>query len=383
MHRQRDPVPWISLENCLDVLRDPRLHPVMIRLEPSDDITIGNHVVCGPHVGLLIREGRTTAAILTSRDLIEVPLKTPMRNVIQRALAEQVMAALCQDNPDPATMPVWTDEWENRDLLIAELAAALFKSERMIRIAIRRKDPTVHVPECPWLLAGYEYMGAFRVERGLIVADRCYVHREERFLSVRTPCLSGVWHEYRRHDPNFDGRTVAVLVVHENHFDKAKEPGIELGVFGVDAGCAVIVDQRILDNTQLVEQLNQSCDWDEGPIADMGCFALTYDGDGLYRVRGIEHAGEIVAVRANLSRDETYDYHTPPPPKQYQESLEAEVATAGQAKPYAPSETFVQGDQVSHKKFGIGIVRRIVDAGKVEIAFPEGVKVLVHGQKRS
>lgn len=341
-------------------------------------------VVCGRHVGLLIRQGRSTATILTSRDVVDVPANAPMRPVIQREYGEQIMAVLCQKKPDLSTMPVMADVWEEDvEVLFTELAASLHKSERMVRIALRKKDPTVFVPERPWLLKGYEYMGTFRVERGLIVADRCYVNRAQLLLALRTPCLAGTWHIYRRHDPDFDGCTIGLLVVHEDHFDKAKEPGKELGVFGVDAGCAVIVDQRILDHPDLVEKLVESADWDQGPISDFGCFAETYDGDGMYAVRGIEHAGEIVAVRANLTRDPDCDYHTPPPPALEVKLHEAAVAAAGQAKPYATTETFVLGDNVTHKKFGSGIVRRIVDAGKVEIEFLEGLKVLVHGQKKS
>ncbi len=354
----------------------------MIRLRPSADVTRGDNVVCDPHVGLLIREGRTSATILTPRDLVDVPIHAPMRPVIQREFAEKIMAVLCRDNPDRSDMPVWADVWENRDVLIAELAASLYKSERMVRIALRKKDPTVPIPERPWHFAGFEYMGHFVAQRGLIVADRCYVHREEKFLSVRTPCLSGTWHIFRRYHPDFDGRTVALLVVHEDHFDKAKEPGNELGCFGVDAGCAVIVDLRVLENAELVEKLTQSSDWDEGPVDDVGCYSLTFDGDGLYNVRGVEHDGEIVAVRANVSRDPDYDYHTPPPTIS-KTSPEIEVPASAQAKPYAPSETFVPGDYVTHKKFGTGIVKSIVDKGKVEITFPEGIKILVHGQTKS
>lgn len=304
-----------------------------------------------------------------------------MRPVIPQELAQQVMDVLCGEGADAASMPVWAEVWEDRDVLIAELAAALCKSERVIRIALRQKDSTARVPECPWHLSGYEYMGAFRVERGLIIADRCYVNRDHRLLAVKTPALAGNWHVYLRYDPNFDARTINVLVVHENHFELAKEPGEEIGFFGVDAGCAVIVDQRVLDDAELVHALTETSDWDEGIIRDLGCFAHTYDGDGVYRVRAVQHAGAVVAVRVNVSRDENYDYHTPPPPQEYTESLGKAMATTGPAKPYAITATFAEGDRVVHKKFGEGLVTRIVDAGKVEISFAEGVKTLVQGQK--
>src|SRR5262249_42076083 len=142
------------------------------------------------------------------------------------------------------------------------------------------------------------------------------------------------WHVYLRYDPYFEGRTVSILVVHEDHFELAKQPGEELGFFGVDAGCAVVVDQRVLDDAELVHALKEGSDWEEGLIRDVGCYAHTYNGDGVYRVRAIRKEDAVVAVRVNVSRDENYDYHTPPPTKQYTKSLEKAMTAAGPAKPY-------------------------------------------------
>lgn len=305
-----------------------------------------------------------------------------MRPVIQRELAQHVVNALCKEGDAQSSSPVWAEVWKNEDVLMAELAAAFRKSERVVRAALRRKDPTLRAPESPWPLAGYEYMGAFRVERGLIVADRCYVNQDHMLLSARTPALAGTWHAYIRNEPHLEMRTVAMLVVHEDHFDFAKQPGVKFGNIGVDAGCAVIVDQRALDDAELVHALTETSDWDEGLIRDVGCFAHTNNGDGMYKALAIHHGDVVVAVRANLSRDEAYDYHTPPPPKEYTSSLEGALATAGPAKPYSIHATFVEGDRVAHKKFGEGLVTNVINAGKVEISFPEGVKMLVHGQKK-
>lgn len=354
----------------------------MVILDPSGSVSPFAQVVCGHHVGHLIRERKTTVCILTSRDLVEVSVNAPMRVVISRELAQQIVEALCRGEVDPASLPVWAEVWQHRDVLLAELAAALGCSERLLRVALRRKDASFRRPECPWPLAGYEYMGSFRAEKGLVIADRCYINREHKLLAIKTPCLAGTWHGYLRHDPNFSGRTVSILVVHENHFDLVKHPGEELGVFGVDAGCAVIVDQRVLDNAPLLHALTETSDWDEGIIEDAGIFSYTYDGDGVYRARAILQEGVVVALRVNVSRDEDYDYHTPPPSEHYTKSLAEEITAAGPAKPYATTETFAVGDQVTHKKFGLGLVKRAVDAGKVEIAFPEGMKTLVHAQKK-
>jgi hypothetical protein len=354
----------------------------MSLLNPAGVVKLYDSVICGPYVGTLFREGSQTSTIWTRRDMVDVPAKAPMRSVIPRELAEQVLRAFCEGGPENPKMPVWARAWDNRDVFIAEMAAALYKSPRFVAAALRNKDPSVPVPHCPWLLSGYEYLGTFRVTRGLIIADRCYVDQEHILLARKTPALAGTWHAYIRHDPTFAGRNIALLVVHEDHFERAKDYGEALGHFGVDAGCAIIVDQRVLDDSELVHALKESSEWDEGLIRDVGIYAHTYDGDGVYTVRGIRQGGDIVAVRANVTRDANNDYHTPPPSEEYTKSLEEDLEKAGPAKPYAPTEKFVPGDRVIHKKFGTGLVESIVEGGKVEIAFPEGVKLLVHGQKK-
>lgn len=50
-----------------------------------------------------------------------------------------------------------------------------------------------------------------------------------------------------------------------------------------------------------------------------------------------------------------------------------------QAKKYSPRETFVVDDVVDHPTFGLGLVRGVRD-GKVEVAFKQEDKILVHGK---
>lgn len=49
------------------------------------------------------------------------------------------------------------------------------------------------------------------------------------------------------------------------------------------------------------------------------------------------------------------------------------------AKKYSPRETFVVDDVVDHPSFGLGLVRAVRD-GKVEVAFKQEDKLLVHGK---
>ncbi len=45
---------------------------------------------------------------------------------------------------------------------------------------------------------------------------------------------------------------------------------------------------------------------------------------------------------------------------------------------YGISETFKEGDIITHKKFGDGYVIAVL-AGKVSVAFVDGERTLVHG----
>jgi hypothetical protein len=54
--------------------------------------------------------------------------------------------------------------------------------------------------------------------------------------------------------------------------------------------------------------------------------------------------------------------------------------TPAEFTPYTIAATFAAGQLVSHKKFGDGVVSEIIDAGKVQVIFSDGPKVLVQGK---
>ena len=60
-----------------------------------------------------------------------------------------------------------------------------------------------------------------------------------------------------------------------------------------------------------------------------------------------------------------------------------EKAIAGRGvtefKPYNVSASFAEGDLIRHKKFGDGLVTRIIDAHKVEVLFRDEAKTLAQG----
>lgn len=60
-----------------------------------------------------------------------------------------------------------------------------------------------------------------------------------------------------------------------------------------------------------------------------------------------------------------------------------EKAIAGRGmsdfKPYSIAAVFEEGDLVRHKKFGDGVITRVVDAHKVEVLFKDETRTLAHG----
>ena len=53
--------------------------------------------------------------------------------------------------------------------------------------------------------------------------------------------------------------------------------------------------------------------------------------------------------------------------------------TASEFNSYRVDQTFAEGDLVRHKKFGDGVVTRILDAKKVEILFRDEPRTLAQG----
>ena len=49
-----------------------------------------------------------------------------------------------------------------------------------------------------------------------------------------------------------------------------------------------------------------------------------------------------------------------------------------QARRYKISESFEPDDIMDHKKFGVGLVSRVLVDSKIEVVFNDGTKVLVH-----
>ena len=50
------------------------------------------------------------------------------------------------------------------------------------------------------------------------------------------------------------------------------------------------------------------------------------------------------------------------------------------AKRYRMDESFAAEEVIDHKKFGLGLVQRVMSDGKMEVLFPDGPRILVSGR---
>ncbi len=58
------------------------------------------------------------------------------------------------------------------------------------------------------------------------------------------------------------------------------------------------------------------------------------------------------------------------------------VADLDKVRSYAMKRSYGEGDVISHKVFGIGIVIREVEEQKMEVSFQEGTRLLVRNRRR-
>jgi hypothetical protein len=118
---------------------------------------------------------------------------------------------------------------------------------------------------------------------------------------------------------------------------------------------------------------------------------LTCHTQHLYRAHAPGHVPQAPAVRggsvavAARPSDRAPRSHGPTRAEQARVDRERswEKAIAGRSlaefKPYNVSAKFNEGDLIRHKKFGEGVVTRVIDAAKVEVLFRDEARMLAHG----
>lgn len=55
-------------------------------------------------------------------------------------------------------------------------------------------------------------------------------------------------------------------------------------------------------------------------------------------------------------------------------------ATGSAPRLYSMRETYAEGEAILHRKFGVGYVTGVADAGKIRVYFRDGERLLVHGR---
>jgi hypothetical protein len=333
------------------------------------DARLVDHVVVGDRVGWIHIDRQDRITLVTHAQPCPLDPDTPIRATMGRDKAEaQLKLMIAADGPA-------TPE----PLLLDELALDLGLTRRMVCLILRRRDGSIEPPESPLGVPDHDYMGAFDAGDSLVLADRCYVAETRPILANATPATPGRWHAFIRHEPLYSDRSVALLVVHEEHLDDATLEGTRLGSFGVDSGSAVIVDGRARHRAELFVAER---DWQEGLFDGVGCFSWTTDGDGVFDSRVHLRDGRATMLRASLG-DPQYAFYRPPKPppsaaeqRRFQQALD----TAGAARDYSPRVRFAVGDRLRHPTFGDGVVRELLADRKIAVAFGDGPRTLVHGR---
>jgi hypothetical protein len=249
-----------------------------------------------------------------------------------------------------------------RELFLAELAAALGTTPRMLRAAIRARKSALAPPQP---VPGYEYLGSFTSAGELTVGDPCYIGRKVHpamgfALSVKVTGHPGVWHVFVRSATGTDrGRTAELAVVHESGFGVyADQP---VASFGVDSGTA-----GVFDRTCPKPDLDMPVE--EGVVSGLGALARSGYGDGFYPVFAGRHGGKAAKLRLVFIADEP------------DVDRLIGVVDVAAAKRYAASARFELGDTIEHVKFGVGAVVRVDADGKIDVRFADETRTLVHAR---
>jgi hypothetical protein len=106
----------------------------------------------------------------------------------------------------------------------------------------------------------------------------------------------------------------------------------------------------------------------EGKITRVHC--NTCNGQHAYRSKApsVKAAGGAKSKKAD----------SPPKRSEYETLLRGR--TGDKARTYATSERFAPGELIKHTSFGLGVVTGERDSVKIDVHFPDGPKVLLHGR---
>jgi RNA polymerase-interacting CarD/CdnL/TRCF family regulator len=169
--------------------------------------------------------------------------------------------------------------------------------------AVKPAGPTVR---------GFDLLGPFEIEGGLVVADPTYIssHADKRGgLNHRIPALGGTWYGYAADDKKM-GRTGLLVAVHASkvpakHSLLEKSPLAALqkqahvvATIRVDGGRMTILDQSVRDEERFEDELFFR--GRNGTVLGRGCTTESGYGDGTYPVSVVLEDGEAVYVQVDF-----------------------------------------------------------------------------------
>lgn len=171
----------------------------------------------------------------------------------------------------------------------------------------------------------------------------------------------GRWHAYvRAHEAD----NAELVAVHEGGFDVV---ACEIaGNIGVDAGLAGVFEPKakLPEDLGMVELDGVLHARGRGVVVRSGV------GDGLYPVFvGRASSGRVAKIRIWFLGPGAPDL----------DGTVARPTSGGGARAYSPRERFDLGEHVLHPKFGEGLVVRAPSKDKIEVAFADETRTLVHG----
>ncbi|MEM9694159.1 MAG: hypothetical protein AAGA56_16540 [Myxococcota bacterium] len=158
-------------------------------------------------------------------------------------------------------------------------------------------------------IGGYELLGSFEVEAGLVVADPIRVGTsadEEPGFNFRVAAASGKWFGYVAEDDEM-GRIGILIAVHSSKLAMMTKRGLsELrkratvsAKVRVDGGQIAVLDQAVRDEENYEDEMLFRTRM--GTVLGRGCTSESGFGDGTYPVSVVMESEKAVYVHADFS----------------------------------------------------------------------------------
>ncbi|MEZ4361505.1 MAG: CarD family transcriptional regulator [Kofleriaceae bacterium] len=166
-------------------------------------------------------------------------------------------------------------------------------------------------PEGP-SVAGFDLLGSFQVEGGLVVADPIYVSSEadqRSGVNYRVAALPGKWYGYAAEDEEM-GRTGVLVAVHalkvevkpslfrKDPLTALRKKANVVSNVRVDGGQMAVLDQAVRNEERFEDELSFRTRY--GTVLNRGCTSKSGFGDGTYPVSVVREGEQAVYVQVDF-----------------------------------------------------------------------------------